>query len=141
MQRPPRDAKETIFTREVKLMLTAIPLILSPMLLWVFWNDLDISVEEARTTLFLVFVFFELMIALNCRSLTHSVFKAKPHRFLWLAVISSALPTLVILFIPVVREAFEMAIPTASDVIIAASLSFLPLLLLEALKLTLRKAQ
>jgi len=141
MQRPPRDPKETIFTKEVKLMLTAIPLILSPILLWVFWNDLDISVEEARTTLFLVFVFFELMIALNCRSLTHSVFKAKPHRFLWLAVLSSALPTLIILFIPVVREAFEMAIPTVSDVIIAASLSFLPLLLLEALKLTLRKAQ
>lgn len=139
MQRPPRDPKETVFTKEVKLMLSAIPLVLSPILLWAFRNDLAISVEEARTTLFLVFVFFELTIALNCRSLTYSIFKAGPHRSLWLAVLSSALATLAVLFIPAVREAFGITIPTLSDMIIAASLSFMPLVLLEALKLTLKK--
>jgi len=139
MQRPPRDPNETVWTREVKLMLTVIPLILSPILLLAFWNDLDLGIDEARTTLFLIFVFFELMIALNCRSLTHSIFKAPPHRFLLLAVLSSALPTLLVLFIPIVREAFEVAIPTVSDIALAAGLSFLPLIILEALKLTLIK--
>lgn len=139
MRRPPRDPKESVFTREVKLMLFAIPAILSPILLWAFWNDLGISLREARTTLFLIFVFFELVVALNCRSLTHSIFKARPHRSLWLAVASSALLTLAILLIPAVREAFGMCLPTASDVILAAALSLLPLALLEALKLAVAK--
>jgi Ca2+-transporting ATPase len=139
MQRPPRDPKETVFTKEVKLMLSAIPLVLSPALLWAFRNDLAISVEEARTTLFLVFVFFELTIALNCRSLAYSIFKAGPHRSLWLAVLSSALATLAVLFIPAVREAFGVTIPTLSDIVVAASLSFMPIILLESLKLILKK--
>ena len=139
MKRPPRSPEESVFTKEVKLMLFAMPAILSPILLWAFWSDLDISLYEARTTLFLTFVFFELVVALNCRSLTHSIFKAKPHRSLWLAVASSALLTLAILLIPAVREAFGMCVPTPSDVAIAAASSLLPLFLLEALKLALAK--
>jgi len=139
MRRPPRDPKESVFTREVKLMLFATPAVLSPILIWAFWNDLSISVYEARTTLFLIFVFFELVVALNCRSLTHSILKAKPHRSLWLAVASSAILTLAILLIPGVREAFGMCIPTPSDLAIAAASSLIPLFLLEALKLGMAK--
>ena len=134
MGRPPRNPKETLFTREVKRMLTVIPLALSPILLLAFTGDLALGVEEARTTLFLVFVFFELVVALNCRSLTHSVFKAKPHRLLYLAVVSSAVPTLAILLIPQVRVTFGMVMPTLGDIVLAAGLSIFPLILLEALK-------
>ncbi|MEM2226905.1 MAG: cation-translocating P-type ATPase [Candidatus Bathyarchaeia archaeon] len=141
MRRPPRDPKESVFTREVKLMLFAIPAILSPILLWAFWMDLGISLPEARTTLFLIFVFFELVVALNCRSLTHSILKVRPHRSLWLAVASSAILTLAILLIPAVREAFGMCIPTTSDIAIAAASSLLPLFLLEALKLAMRRGK
>ncbi|MEM3380608.1 MAG: cation-translocating P-type ATPase [Candidatus Bathyarchaeia archaeon] len=139
MNRPPRNPKETIFTGEVKAMLTLIPLILSPILLLAFINDLDLGVEEARTTLFLVFVFFELMVALNCRSLTHSIFKVRPDKYLSLAVLSSAIPTFTILLLPQVREAFEIVIPTLSDIILAATLSILPLALIEILKFGLVK--
>jgi len=134
MGRPPRNPKETLFTREVKRMLTVIPLALSPILLLAFTGDLVLGVEEARTTLFLVFVFFELVVALNCRSLTHSIFKAKPHRLLYLAVVSSAVPTLAILLIPQVRVTFGMVMPTLGDIVLAAGLSIFPLILLEALK-------
>ena len=139
MRRPPRDPKETVFTKEVKIILTAIPLILSPILLLAFINDLALSVEEGRATLFLIFVFFELVVALNCRSLTHSIFKAKPHKSLWLAVLSSALLTLAVILIPGIRDAFGVAMPTISDITLAAIVSLLPLILLEVLKATLIK--
>ncbi|MGQ9543985.1 MAG: cation-translocating P-type ATPase [Candidatus Bathyarchaeia archaeon] len=139
MNRPPRNPKETVFTGEVKAMLTLAPLVLSPILLLVFINDLNLSVEEARTTLFLVFVFFELMVALNCRSLTHSIFKVKPDRYLSLAVASSAIPTFAILGVPQIREAFGIVMPTVSDIILATLLSLLPLVLLEVMKYWLAK--
>jgi len=139
MLRPPRDPKETVFTKEVKIILTVIPLILSPILLLAFIKDLTLSLEEARTTLFLIFVFFELVVALNCRSLTHSIFKSKPHKSLWLSVLSSALLTLAVLLVPSMRDAFGLAMPTPSDIALATSLSLLPLILLEILKLTLIK--
>jgi len=135
MKRPPRNPKETLFTREVMTMLTVIPLALSPILLLTFINDLALGEEEARATLFLVFVFFELVVALSCRSLTHSVFKVKPHRFLSLAVLSSTLPTFAILLIPQMRDAFGVVMPTLGDLALAASLSIFPLILLEVLKL------
>ena len=139
MERPPRNPKESIFTREVKAMLTAIPIILSPILLSAFVKDLAVSLEEARTTLFLIFVFFELVVALNCRSLIHSVFKAHPHRFLWLSTIISAALTLCVLELPSVRDAFGVTTPTSSDIVLAAILSSAPLALLEILKLGVRR--
>jgi Ca2+-transporting ATPase len=139
MERPPRNPRETIFSREVKTMLTVVPLALSPILLLAFINDLDLGVEEARTTLFLAFVFFELVVALNCRSLTHSILKAKPHRYLSLSVISSAIPTFAILLLPQMRDAFGMVIPTMNDIVLAAALSIFPLVILEVLKLGLAR--
>ncbi|MEM3004084.1 MAG: cation-translocating P-type ATPase [Candidatus Bathyarchaeia archaeon] len=139
MKRPPRNPKETLLDKEVKTTLTVIPLTLSPLLLLIFIEDLAFGVEEARTTLFLVFVFFELMVALNCRSLTHSIFKVKPHTLLILAVLSSAAPTLAILLIPQVRIAFGMVIPSFIDILYAAGLSILPLILFEASKAMLAK--
>ncbi|MEM2901446.1 MAG: cation-translocating P-type ATPase [Candidatus Bathyarchaeia archaeon] len=139
MERPPRNPRESIFTREVKAMLTAIPIILSPILLSAFVKDLALSLEEARTTLFLVFVFFELVIALNCRSLTHSIFKSRPHRFLWFSIIASAALTLCVLELPSVRDAFGVTIPTSGDIALAAILSLTPLALLEFLKLGLKR--
>jgi len=120
-------------------MLAVVPVALSPILLLVFINDLDLGLEEARTTLFLAFVFFELVVALNCRSLTHSILRAKPHRYLSLSVISSAIPTFVILFLPQTRQAFNMVIPTVSNIILAVALSIFPLVILETLKLLLAR--
>lgn len=138
MERPPRNPGESIFTREVKAMLTVIPIILSPILLLAFVKDLALSLEEARTTLFLVFVFFELVVALNCRSLTHSIFKIRPHRFLWFSVTTSAALTLCVLELPSVRGAFGVTIPASGDIALAAILSLTPLALLEFLKLGLK---
>jgi len=139
MKRPPRNPKESLFSKEVKTMLAAVPLVLSPILMLAFINDLPLGVEEARTTLFLVFVFFELVVALNCRSLIHSVFKARPHKFLFLGVLSSALPTIALLLAPQMHDAFGVIMPTVGDIALAATLSVCPLALIEAIKLQLRR--
>ncbi|MCX6660060.1 MAG: cation-translocating P-type ATPase C-terminal domain-containing protein [Candidatus Bathyarchaeota archaeon] len=137
MKRPPRNPNETIFTKEVKAMLAVIPLSLSPILLLVFVSDLALGLKEARTTLFLIFIFFEITVSLGCRSLRHSILKARPHRYLSLAVISSASVTLAVLMIPQMRQSFGIAMPTLNDIALAAVLSLFPLVILEVLKRTL----
>ncbi len=139
MDRAPRNPKESLFTKEVKAMLTTIPFLISPILLLAFVKDLSQGLEEARTTLFLVFVFFELVVALNCRSLTHSALQARPHRFLWLSVIVSAVLTLCVLGLPGIRDAFGVVVPTSGDIVLAAILSLIPFAILEFLKLHLRR--
>ncbi|MFC1506775.1 cation-translocating P-type ATPase [Thermoproteota archaeon] len=140
MQRPPRDPKESIFSREVKSMLTLIPLVHSPILLYIFISSLNQGVNVARTSLFIMFIFFELVVALNCRSLKYSIFKVKPHKILSLAVIGSALSTVILFLIPQLRSAFELVMPTLTDVMWAAVLSILPIILIEMLKMRFRKS-
>ena len=140
MQRPPRDPKESIFSREVKSMLTLIPLVHSPILLYIFISSLNQGVNVARTSLFIMFIFFELVVALNCRSLKYSIFKVKPHKILSLAVIGSALSTVILFLIPQLRSAFGLVMPTLTDIMWAAVLSILPIIVIEMLKLRFRKS-
>lgn len=140
MQRPARDPKESIFSREVKSMLTLIPLVHSPILLYIFISSLNQGVNVARTSLFIMFIFFELVVALNCRSLKYSIFKVKPHKMLSLAVIGSALSTVILFLIPQLRSAFELVMPTFTDIMWAAVLSILPIILIELLKMRFRKS-
>jgi Ca2+-transporting ATPase len=140
MLRPPRDPKESIFSSEVKSMLTLIPLVHSPILLYIFISSLNQGVNVARTSLFIMLIFFELVVALNCRSLKYSIFKVKPHKILSLAVIGSALSTVILFLIPQLRSAFELVMPTLTDIMWAAVLSILPIILIEMLKMRFRKS-
>lgn len=108
MKRPPMHPKETVFTKEVKSFLLRAVLIEAPLLLWIFLSSLPLGVEIARTRLFLVFVFFELVLALNCRSLKHTLFKVKPHKLLLLTVLWETILILILANIPAARQAFGM---------------------------------
>jgi len=87
-----------------------------------------------------MFIFFELVVALNCRSLKYSIFKVKPHKILSLAVIGSAISTVILFLIPQLRSAFELVMPTLTDIMWAAILSILPIILIETLKMRFRKS-
>ena len=140
MKRPPRDPKESIFSREVKSLLILIPLVHSPILLYIFISFLNQGLNVARSSLFIIFIFFELVVALNCRSLKYSIFKVIPHKILVLTVIGSALSTVILFLIPQLRTAFELVMPTLSDIMWAAGLSILPLILIETVKIKFRKS-
>jgi len=106
MKRPPRPPQETIFTKDVKSFLLRAILLEVPLLLWIFIGSLSAGEKTAQTRLFVIFVFFELILALNCRSLKYNILKVKPHKFLILVILWEIILFIILLNIPMVREAF-----------------------------------
>lgn len=106
MKRPPRPPQETIFTKDVKSFLLRAVLLEVPLLLWIFIGSLLEGEGIAQTRLFIVFVFFELILALNCRSLKYNILKVKPHKFLVVVILWEMLLFIILMCIPLVREVF-----------------------------------
>ena len=135
MERPPRDPRESIFSREVLPFMIVIPAVISPLLLLIYFTEYDVTgATRAVTLVFLTFVFIELVIALNCRSLRFSIFKAPPHKFLVLAVLWEAFLISFLINIPSIREAFRITLPTLSDLLLIAASCLLAFILCEVIK-------
>ncbi len=134
MKRRPRHPKESVFTKEVKSFLLLAVLIEVPLLLLVFLGSLPQGVQIAQTRLFLVLVFFELVLALNCRSLKYTLFEAKPHRFLLLSVLWEAILILVLINIPAAQQAFGIVPAGLFEAGLVAALGLLTLLSVEIMK-------
>jgi Ca2+-transporting ATPase len=134
MKRPPRNPKETIFTKDVKVFLIRAILIEAPLLLWVFISSLPLGLEVAQTRLFLVLVFFELVLALSCRSLKYTIVKARPHKLLVGTIIWEIALIILIMNVPFLRETFRLAPIGMYDVLLIVSLSAIVLLTIEITK-------
>lgn len=134
MSRPPRNPKETVFTKEVKSFLLRAVFIEVPLLLWIFLSSLAQGEEMAQTRLFLVLVFFELILALNCRSLNYTLVEVRPHKFLLLAVLWEALLILALINIPVAQQAFGIAPIGLFEAGLIAGLCLVTLLSIEVTK-------
>ncbi len=118
MERKPRDPKESVFTRDVRIYLSAVPVLMTVLLLGGYFFTLRSSgLLEARTQLFVALVLMELANAVNARSLKYTVFKVGvfKNRFLWLAILSSLGLQLMVLYIPVFHGVFDVTYPKASD--------------------------
>jgi len=138
MKRPPRDPKETIFTKEVRYFLLRAIVTEVPLLLWVFLSAIPQGVEIAQTRLFLVFVSFELVVALSCRSLKYTIFKVRPHRFLILTVLWEAILVLILINIPQVQVALSIVPAGLFEAELVIGISLLTMLSIEVMKLVLR---
>jgi len=134
MKRPPRNPKETVFTKEVKSFLLRAVLIEVPLLLWVFLSSLPQGEQLAQSRLFLVLVFFELILALNCRSLKYTLVEVRPHKFLVLAVLWEALLILALINIPMAQQAFGIAPIGLFEAGLIAGLCLITLLSIEVTK-------
>jgi Ca2+-transporting ATPase len=134
MRRPPRHPKETVFTKEVKIFFLLAILIQCPLLLWVFLSSIPLGEAIAQTRLFLVFVFFELVLALNCRSLKYTLFEVKPHKFLLLAVLWEAILILTLVNIPIARQAFGIVETGLFELGLVAGLGIVTLFSIEITK-------
>lgn len=139
MKRPPRRPTETVFTKEVKTFLLRAVLIEVPLLLWVFLSSLPEGVEIARTRLFLVLVFFELVLALNCRSLRYTLFEARPHKVLLLTVLWEAVLMLALVSIPAAQQALGIVPVGLYEVGLVFGLCLVTLLSIEITKRLSRK--
>ena len=148
MQRPPRSPKESIFSKEVKLFYLITVFIQCPIFLYVFMTQapLGISPEDpafisARATLFLIFIFCELALALTCRSLKYTVWEAKPHKLLWASIIGNTVLTVILLNIPQVTQAFEVP-PIGWDVVeIIVIICIIAFASIEIIKYLLRRTK
>jgi Ca2+-transporting ATPase len=131
MERKPRDPKESIFTRDVKLYLSIVPLLMTALLLFGYFyyqpwlppttdalgHIIYDPLLEARTQLLTSMILMELANAISARSLKHPVWKVGvfKNKLLWGAIMSSLLLQLVVLYTPGVNAAFNVAVPQALD--------------------------
>lgn len=138
MMRPPRHPKETVFTKDVKLFLLRAILIEAPLILWAYTWTLPHGIEIARTTVFLMLIFFELSLAINCRSLKYTLLDVKPHKLLVIAVLWEIVLALILLNVPAVLDAFGIAHPTMLLLGMAVGFGLIVLVSVEVMKHFLR---
>lgn len=121
MEKKPRDPNESVWTTDVKLYLTATPIIMSVLLLYGFfmyqpWLG-SAQLIEARTQLLTAMIFMELANAISARSLKYTVFKVGvfKNKFLWYAVLSSFGLQLLVLYTPGLQNLFGVTSPGLND--------------------------
>jgi len=138
MQRPPRDPKESVFSWDVRAFILLALFIEIPFFFILFYHELS-DITHARTETFFLFIIIELIIALNFRSMRYSIFKARPHKWLLLALIwEFALIAFLIQF-PSMRDAFGIIKPSASDLGIIIGFGVVVFISMEVVKAVLRK--
>ena len=137
MQRKPRKPNESMFSKDVKIYLTVMPIFMTAILLLAFFSNMpwesSFKLAEARTQLFTAMVMMELAVAISARSLKYPVFKVGPfkNKFLWLAVLSSFALQLFVLYTPGVQALFDLHTPELIDWAIAALFAFVVFSVLE----------
>ena len=114
MQKPPRDPRESVFSPDVRTLILMAVLIECPIFLWMFFQSQP-DMELARTRVFFMFVFIELIIAVNFRSLRYSLIQAPPHKWLLLAIAWELVLIVVLIQFPAVRDGFGIGAPSAFD--------------------------
>jgi P-type Ca2+ transporter type 2C len=138
MQRPPRDPKESVFSWDVRTFILLALFVEVPFFFYIFYTDLA-DIETARTEIFFLFIIIELIIALNFRSMTYSIFKTPPHLWLILAILSQVVLTFILIQIPAIRDAFGIARPSFSCLKILAGFGIVVFISMEVIKAFLRR--
>jgi Ca2+-transporting ATPase len=110
MRRPPRSPKEGILHGMIFFILAS-SLIQLVAEIGAFWWGFSVigSVEKARTMVFLVACFYELIVVWNCRSESRNAFKVGflTNKMLIIAVIISVFSTLAVIYVPTLRFMFQ----------------------------------
>jgi Ca2+-transporting ATPase len=121
MERKPRDPNESVFSRDVKVYLTVVPIMMSALLLFGYffykpWEGQH-QLTEARTQLLTAMILMELANAVAARSLKFPVLKVGifKNRFLWYAILSSLGLQLLVLYTPGLYTLFGVNPPEPID--------------------------
>jgi Ca2+-transporting ATPase len=121
MERKPRSKKESVFTRDVKLYLSLVPILMTALLLFGYfsyrpWESAS-QLMEGRTQLFTALILMELANAVSARSLKYPVFKVGvfKNKYLWYAILSSVLLQLFVLYTPGIQGVFGVNSPGLMD--------------------------
>jgi Ca2+-transporting ATPase len=126
MERKPRKPNESVFSKDVKVYLSVVPIFMTALLLLAFFSHMpwvsEFRLLEARTQLLTAMIAMELAVAISCHSLKYPVIQVGPfkNKFLWYAVFSSFALQLVILYVPGLQVLFDVHMPELIDWAIAA---------------------
>jgi Ca2+-transporting ATPase len=137
MQRPPRDPKESVFSWDVKVFILLALFIEIPFFFFLFYHELS-DMALARTEQLFLFIIIELIIALNFRSMRHSVFKLPPHMWLIISIISQLILTAVLIQIPSIRNAFGVLKPPSYTLLIILGFGVVVFISMEIVKAVIR---
>jgi Ca2+-transporting ATPase len=125
MERKPRKPNESVFSKDVKVYLSTMPILMTALLLVAFFSHMpwlsEFRLLEARTQLLTAMIAMELVVALSMRSLKYPVYKVGPfkNKWLWIAILSSFALQLVILYVPGLQAVFYVHMPELIDWAIA----------------------
>lgn len=133
MERPPRDPGESVFSRDVKVLIFGALFVEIPFFYYLFFHDLS-DITHARTEMFFLFIVTEVLIALNFRSLRFSIFRVPPHRWLVLAILWELILVTILIQFPSVREAFGIVRPSLRDLTIIGGFGLAVSAAMEVLK-------
>jgi Ca2+-transporting ATPase len=121
MERKPRNPKESVFTKDVKVYLSAVPILMTALLLFGYfyyrpWES-AYQLTEARTQLLTAMILMELANAIAARSLKYPVLKVGvfKNKFLWYAILSSMALQMIVLYTPGVQTIFGVSSPEPLD--------------------------
>lgn len=142
MQEPPRDPAEPILDPEIKITVivqsVAITIAtLGAYLIGIKWHGQEgIGLEYARTMAFATLITAELLRSYSSRSIRYTLFHIGPfsnRKLVWATVFSFAL-MLVVMYVPNIRELFELDSIGMNEWIVIIVASLIPLVLGEIQK-------
>lgn len=146
MERKPRSSRESVFDLSVKSIIFTVGILMAISSLIVFqWylrNPLY-DLKKAQTMVFTIIVMFEILNALNCRSLRFSLTKIDPfrNRYLLIAVISSVILQLLVIYVPSLNSIFNTKGLDFNDWLIVIIASIPSILGVEVMKILVGKYQ
>ena len=137
MEHKPRPRSEGLFAKGYGLQIALQGLMFGALTLIAYWigEHQGGSEQAGQTMAFLVLALSQVVQAFNMRS-THSLFKIGPftnHKLNWAALASFAL-VLLVSFVPLVRDAFELVLLPTGLYLWALALILFPIVAMEAAK-------
>ena len=141
MSRPPIDKKDGIFSKGVIFDVIYQGLLISLLTLTAYFIiDINHNHEYAMTAAFLTMSMCEIFHAYNMRSQKQSIFTLKTHNLiLWGAMIISFLLSVLIIYVPVLANAFSLKPLAIKEVLFSMFLAFSIIPLVEIIKFLQRK--
>jgi Ca2+-transporting ATPase len=136
MQRPPRSPKEGVLHGNLMFILTStfVQLVVEIVAFW--WGfSVQGSLDKARTLVFAVACFYELVVIWNCRSESRHAFRVGflNNKALLAATLISVLSTLAVIYTPALQFVFQTVVLDLTDLALVAALSLSGFLLIPEL--------
>ena len=146
MSRPPRDSKDGIFSGGLgfDVVYQGVLVTILTMISYVIGHCIEVGHFEmpvgvspdGMTMAFLTMSMCEIFHSFNLRSQRKSIFSLKSHnKILWLAMLGSFVLTMVLIYVPFLREAFGFEPITMLELGISLALAFLVIPVVEIVKL------